>query len=86
MPARRETTSIWVVLGVAVTVLFGVFSFVWSVIQAQVTDLKAEFSKYQGDARWSYATKDYVNGKIEGIKEEQATYRRGLERELSRKP
>lgn len=85
MPARQATTSIWVVLGVAVTVLFGVFSFVWSIIQGQVTDLKTEFVKYQNDARWSYATKDYVNGKLEGLKEEELTYRKGLERELLRK-
>ena len=85
MPAPRTGTSVWVILGVAVTVMFGVFSFVWSVVQAQVSDLKAEFTKYQADARWQYATKDYVNGKLDGLKDEEMTYRKGLERLLPSK-
>ena len=82
MPRRTGGggATIWVILSVAVTVIFGVFTFVWSIIQGQINDMKAEFVKYQSDARWSYATKDYVNGKIEGIKDEETTYRKGLER------
>ena len=81
--ARRiggGNTSIWVILSVAVTVMFGVFTFIWSIIQGQINDVKTEFVKYQSDARWNFATKDYVNGKIEGIKDEETTYRKGLER------
>lgn len=79
-PATSGNATIWVILSVAVTVMFGVFGFIWSIIQAQITDMKTEFVKYQSDSRWQYATKDFVTGKLEGIKDEEATYRRGLEK------
>lgn len=82
MPAARTSSSVWVILSVAATVLFAVFGFVWSIIEGQVSELRGDLNKAIENARWSYATKDYVNGKIDGIKEEQLTYRKGLERIL----
>lgn len=82
MPAPRRPSNIWVILSVAATVAFGIFSFVWSVIEGQISELRNDFVKYQADARWNFATKDYVNGKIDGIEKEELTYRKGLERSL----
>ena len=82
MPAPRRNSNVWIILSVAATVAFGLFSFVWSVIEGQISELRNDFVKYQGDARWNFATKDYVNGKIDGIKDEELTYRKGLERAL----
>ena len=82
MPAVRQTSNIWIILGVAATVFSTAFGFVWSVISGQNAELRNDLVKYQTDARWQFATKDYVNGKIEGIKEEETTYRKGLERIL----
>lgn len=82
MPRQSSASgaSVWIILSVAVTVMFGVFGFVWSIIQGQINEFKTDFIKYQSDARWQYATKDYVNGKIDGIKDEEATYRKYVER------
>jgi len=81
MPRQTSSgASVWIILSVAVTVMFGIFGFVWSIITGQINDVKIEFTKYQNDARWNFATKDYVNGKIDGIKDEETTYRKGLER------
>ena len=92
MPAaRRDSRNTLIISSAAVTIAFGVFSFVWSVIEGQISELRNDFIKYQTEARWNFANKDYVNGKIEGIKEEQKTYRGGiatiigLERELAAK-
>ncbi len=76
MASRSSGTSLWVILSLAATVMFGIFGFVWSIIQGQVNDLKTEFVKYQADSRWAYASKDFVIGKLEGIKEEETTYRK----------
>ena len=77
MPRQTPSgASVWIILSVAVTVMFGIFGFVWSIITGQINDVKADFNKYQSDARWAYATKDYVNGKIDGIKDEETTYRK----------
>lgn len=84
MPAARTSTSFWVVLGVAATIFFGVSSFVWSILQGQISELRTSLDKAKEDARWSYATKDYVNGKVDGIKEEEQAYRKGIERLLDR--
>lgn len=84
MTARRTNASVWVILSVAATVLFGVFGFVWSIIEGQVSELRSSLDKAKEDARWSYATKDYVNGKIDGIKEEELTYRKGIEKVLGK--
>ena len=82
MPRQSSASgaSVWIILSVAVTVMFGVFGFVWSIIQGQINEFKTDFIKYQTDARWQYATKDYVNGKIDGIKDEETTYRKYVER------
>jgi hypothetical protein len=82
MPAARTNASVWVILGLAATVLFSVFGFVWSILEGQVSELRTSLEKAKEDARWSYATKDYVNGKVDGIKDEEKTYREGLERIL----
>lgn len=79
--ATKSSASVWVTMSAAATVLFGLFGFVWSILEGQINDLRKEMDKAREDARWNYATKDYVNGKIDGIKEEERTYRRGLERE-----
>jgi hypothetical protein len=84
MPAPRTSASVWVILGVAATVLFSVFGFVWSIIEGQVSELRGSLEKAKEDARWSYATKDYVNGKIDGIKDEEKTYRDGIEKRLQK--
>jgi len=76
MPTPRTNTTVWVILSLAATVLFGVSSFVWSILEGQISELRADMNKATQDARWQYATKDYVNGKIDGIKEEEATYRK----------
>ena len=80
---RAQTSaSVWVILSVALTAMFGVSSFVWSIIQSQISEIRSDIGKYKEDARWQYATKDYVNGKLDGIQQEEATYRKGLERSL----
>lgn len=84
--AVRASPSVWVTMSAAATVLFGLFGFVWSILQGQVNDLRNELSRAKEDARWSYATKDFVEGKINGIKEEEGTYRKWLERDLNKKP
>ena len=76
MPAPRTSGNVWIILSVAVTVMFGVFGFVWSIVTAQISEVRSDLTKYKDDARWTFATKDYVNGKIDGIKEEEATYRK----------
>lgn len=79
MPARMvSSTSVWVILSVAVTVAFGLFGFVWSILEGQISDVKNEL-------KWSYATKDFVIGKIDGIKDEEQTYRKGIEKILDKK-
>jgi len=83
--AVKAGTSVWVTMSAAATVLFGLFGFVWSILEGQISELRKDLDKSREDARWNYATKDYLNGKLEGIKEEERTYRRGLERELARK-
>lgn len=83
---RRTGSSVWIIMSVAVTVLFGVFSFVWTIVEGQISEVRADLMKYQSDNRWSYATKDFVTGKVDGIKEEETTYRRMLERQLDHKP
>ena len=80
MAARRGTTNIWVIFSVVATVMTFACGFVWSIIQGQVNDNKADLAKYKEDSRWQYATKDYVNGQITGIKDEEKTFRWGLER------
>lgn len=82
MAARKSGSAIWIILSVAVTVSFGIFSFIWSVVEGQISELRNDFVKGQTDARWNFATKDYVNGKIEGMKDEEKTYRDGMERRL----
>ena len=84
MAQRRSSTGIWIILSVAVTIAFGIFSFVWSVVESQINDLRNDFVKYQTDARWNFATKDFVIGKLDGIKDEEKTYRKGLERQLNK--
>jgi len=79
---RKTQTSVWVILSVALTAMFGVSSFVWSIVQSQITEIRADIGKFKDDARWQYATKDFVTGKIDGIQQEEATYRKGLERLL----
>ena len=82
MAQLRTSSSVWIILSVAVTVAFGIFSFVWSVVESQITELRNDMIKYQGEARWNFATKDFVIGKIDGMKEEEATFRKGLERQF----
>lgn len=84
MAQRRSSSGIWIILSVAVTVVFGIFSFVWSIVEGQIAELRNDFVKYQSDARWNFATKDYVNGKIDGIEKEETTYRKGLERQIAK--
>jgi len=84
--AGRSGASVWITMSAAATVLFGLFGFVWSILQGQITELRADLRKATEDARWNYATKDYVNGKLEGLKDEERTYRRGVDRELHKKP
>lgn len=80
--ASRTQTSVWVILSVALTAMFGVFGFVWSIVQSQISEIRQDISKYKEDVRWQYATKDFVNGKLDGIRDEETTYRKGLERIL----
>ncbi len=82
MAASKTNASVWVILSVAVTVLFSIFGFVWSILEGQVSELRSDLNKSKEDARWQYATKDYLNGKIDGIKDEEKTYREGLEKRL----
>lgn len=84
MAQRRSNSGIWIILSVAVTISFGIFSFVWSIVEGQIAELRNDFVKYQTDARWNFATKDFVIGKIDGIKDEEATYRKGIEQRLSK--
>lgn len=84
MAPRRTSTSVWVILSVAVTVVFGIFSFVWSIVEGQIADVRSDIVKRDNDARWVFATKDFVTGKIDGIKEERDTYRRMLEKQLAK--
>lgn len=87
MATRRSGSNLWIIFSVAVTVAFGLFGFVWSIVEGQIGDnkrdydnkiaeLRNDFIKYQTEARWNFATKDFVTGKIDGIKEEEATYRK----------
>ena len=76
MPAARPNTSTWVVVGIIATAGFSAFTFVWSVVEGQISEMRADFTKAQADARWQYATKDYVNGKIDEINHEEQTYRK----------
>ncbi len=82
MATGKTNASVWVILSVAATVLFGVFGFVWSILEGQISELRNDVNKATADARWQYATKDFVDGKINGIKDEEKTYREGLEKRL----
>src|SRR5450755_4865138 len=72
--SRTTSSSVWIILSVAVTVVFGVFSFIWSVVEGQITELRTDMAKRDNDERWVYATKDFVIDKVEGIKDEQNNY------------
>lgn len=83
MPARRtDGANVWTILSVGAFVVVSVFGFVWSIITAQITDVKNEMLKMSNDARWVYASKEAVNEKIQGLKDEELAYRKGLERIL----
>lgn len=88
--SKTAGTSYWVVILAAASVVVSIGSNILSNskeeiknvkidISAQIHELKADFLKWQNDARWNYATKDFVNGRIDGIKEEEKTYRKGVE-------
>ena len=83
--ATKAGPGVWVTMSAAATVLFGLFGFVWSILQGQITELRADLNKAREDSRWNYATKDYLNGKLDGIREEERTFRRWLERDLNKK-
>ena len=47
-------------------------------------DVGKQFAKIENDLKWQFASKDLVNGKIDSIKEENTTYRLGMERLIGR--
>ena len=47
-------------------------------------DVNKQFAKIENDLKWSFASKDLVNGKVDSIKEENLTYRRGMEMIIGR--
>ena len=47
-------------------------------------DVGKQFAKIENDLKWQSASKDLANGKIDSIKEENTTYRLGMERLIGR--
>jgi hypothetical protein len=89
MAARRanvgSSTSQWVIVIAGLGVVMSLGNGFWSLanprgdIKELKDDVGKQFAKIENDLKWQFASKDLVNGKIDSIKEENTTYRRGME-------
>src|SRR5665213_1947203 len=93
MSARGSSSggmNYWVIVIAVIGVIMSIGNGFWSLAnpKGDITELKADFAAYKKEVsdtmRWSTASKDFVTGQIAAIKDENATYRRGLEMIISR--
>lgn len=94
MATRRtgggSNTSQWVIVIAGLGVVMSLGNGFWSLanprgdIKELKDDVGKQFAKIENDLKWQFASKDLVNGKVDSIKEENLTYRRGLELLISR--
>ena len=94
MAARRtgggSNTSQWVIVIAGLGVVMSLGNGFWSLAnpRGDIKELKDDnekhFAKLENDLKWQFASKGLVNGKIDSIKEENTTYRLGMERLIGR--
>src|ERR1035437_3057498 len=85
-----SSTSQWVIVIAGLGVVMSLGNGFWSLanprgdIKELKDDMSKQFAKIENDLKWQFASKDLVNGKIDSIKEENVTYRLGMERLIGR--